>query len=226
MNPEISVLMPVYNTPVKWLKQAIGSILVQRYDNFELVIVNDGSTEESVIEHLDQLRTNPLVVFVDNETNQGIGYSLNRGLRHCSGELVVRMDGDDIALPGLLRHQNKRFEDKNIMISGVGIQMFGDQLKFGRHNDTTLETAKANVFHWLTNHPGICFRKYWFINEVGGYIDCGIGLPEDYPTWVRILNLGYTIHNSKTIMLYYRSKNRTVNPLWVPWLDYWKNQIK
>ena len=225
MNPKISVLMPVYNTPVKWLKEAIGSIMVQRYDNFEFVIVNDGSTEETVIEHLDQLRTNPLVIMVENKTNQGIGYSLNKGLQHCSGELVVRMDGDDIALPGLLKHQASRFANSELMISGVGIQMF-PALRYGLHKDMTREIAKAQAGHWLTNHPGVCFRKDWFINEIGGYIDCGIGLPEDYPTWVRILNLGYTIHNSKSVMIYYRSKPRNQPDLWGLWLNFWKNQIK
>ena len=93
----ISVLMPTYNTEAAMLKEAVESILNQTFRDFEFIIIDDGSTDESP-EYLRSL-TDPRVRIIRNDVNQGIARSLNRGMRMASGKYIARMDSDDISFP-------------------------------------------------------------------------------------------------------------------------------
>ena len=101
--------MPVYNAG-RYLSQAVQSILEQTYKDFELIIINDGSTDNSktVIESFNDNR----IRYFENEKNSGIVYSRNKGLKLAKGEYIGMFDADDIAYP-------EKFE-KQIIIAGVG----------------------------------------------------------------------------------------------------------
>ena len=92
----ISVLMPVYNVE-KYLQEAIESILNQTYSNFEFLIINDGSSDKSgeIINSYNDSR----IVYLQNNKNKGLVYTLNYGISLAKGEYIARMDGDDISLP-------------------------------------------------------------------------------------------------------------------------------
>ncbi len=100
--PLVSVTMPVYNAE-KYIKQAIDSILNQTYTNFELVIVNDGSTDRSkeiILSYLDNR-----ILYIENESNIGIAKTRNKCIQHASGKYIAVLDNDDIALPLRLEKQ-------------------------------------------------------------------------------------------------------------------------
>ena len=101
-NPKITVLMPVYNGE-KYLREAIGSILNQTFNDFEFLIINDSSTDSTreIILSYDDTR----IRLEDNEKNIGLTHSLNKGLRLAKGKYVARMDADDISLPDRLEKQ-------------------------------------------------------------------------------------------------------------------------
>lgn len=99
----ISVLMPVYNTPISLLQKAVESILRQSFKEFEFIIIDDGSTE-TCREYLKSLK-DPSIRVICNEKNLGITKSLNIGLRAACGKYIARMDSDDISLPGRLKAQ-------------------------------------------------------------------------------------------------------------------------
>ena len=94
MNPKLSVCMPVYNAQ-EYLKEAIDSILNQTYKNFEFIIIDDGSTDESlsIIKNYSDQRIKLYI----NDVNKGLPYTRNLGLSYCSGEYIALMDADDIA---------------------------------------------------------------------------------------------------------------------------------
>ena len=94
--PKISVLMPVYNGD-KYLKKSINSILRQTFDDFELIIINDGSTDLSlsIIKSYQDKR----IKIINNSKNIGIAYSLNKGLNKANGDYIARQDQDDISHP-------------------------------------------------------------------------------------------------------------------------------
>lgn len=97
-SPEkLSVLLPVYNTPSDWLIVAIESVLKQTYQDFELLLLNDGSTNPDTLATLAAFeKADDRVRLIHNSENMGLPKMLNRGLRLARYDWVARMDGDDI----------------------------------------------------------------------------------------------------------------------------------
>ena len=102
MNSGVSVLMTAFNG-MPYLQPAVESILNQTFNDFEFIIVNDGSTEESTREYLDSITDPRVKVF--HEPNRGTAGGSNFGLQHCTRKYVARMDADDISLPTRLAEQ-------------------------------------------------------------------------------------------------------------------------
>ena len=117
-----TVLMPVYNAE-KYVAEAIDSILNQTFNDFEFLIINDGSTDNS----LDIIKSydDPRITIINNETNLGLSHTLNKGIELARGEYIIRMDADDISLSIRLEKQIE-FMDSNqhIGICGSWIQTF------------------------------------------------------------------------------------------------------
>ncbi|MFN7135207.1 MAG: glycosyltransferase family 2 protein, partial [Myxococcales bacterium] len=97
----VSVLLPVRNAE-PWLEEALGSLRAQTFPDYELIAVDDGSTDRSAAILARAAAEDPRIRVVPGPA-KGISAALNAGLVHCTGELVARMDADDVALP-------KRFE--------------------------------------------------------------------------------------------------------------------
>src|SRR5690349_21132656 len=112
MNPAISVIMPVYNS-AKFLRLAVESILDQTFKDFEFLIINDGSTDESEAILLEHAARDPRIVYIKNETNIGLIASLNKALSLAKGKYIARMDGDDVSLPERLAKQVSYLEENN-----------------------------------------------------------------------------------------------------------------
>jgi glycosyltransferase involved in cell wall biosynthesis len=93
VSPYISVVLPAYNC-APYLQEAIESVLQQTFTNFELIVVNDGSIDET--EKIIQSFTDSRIVSVKNDGNKGLIYTLNRGIDLARGKYIARMDGDDI----------------------------------------------------------------------------------------------------------------------------------
>lgn len=102
MRPKVSVLMPVYNSG-PFLKAAIESVLAQTYLDFEFIIINDGSTDES--KQVIKSFTDDRIRYIENENNIGIIKSRNKGLQLAQGVYIANMDSDDISLPTRLEKQ-------------------------------------------------------------------------------------------------------------------------
>ena len=100
--PGVSVVMPAYNAE-KYLREAIDSILAQTYTDFELIIINDGSTDST--KEVIHSYSDPRIIYIENERNSGICITLNKGLDASRGRYIVRMDSDDISVPERLEVQ-------------------------------------------------------------------------------------------------------------------------
>ena len=115
--PVVSVLMSVYNARPDELRQSIESILNQTYGDFEFIIINDGSTNETedvILSYKDKR-----IRYVKNETNLKIIASLNKGLKLCRGKYIARLDADDYSAPLRLEHQVKYMEE-HPNVGGLG----------------------------------------------------------------------------------------------------------
>ena len=123
--PAVSVLMPVYNVE-KYIGEAIESILNQTFNDFEFIIIDDASTDNtvSVIEKFSDNR----IKLIRNETNIKLAASLNKGLRIAQGKYIARMDGDDISLPHRFQKLYEFLENNpSVDICGSAMRVFGNE---------------------------------------------------------------------------------------------------
>ncbi len=183
--PTVSVVMPAYNAE-KYLREAIESILSQTYDDFEFIIINDGSTDktkEIILSYSD-----PRIVYIENEQNSGICVTLNKGLDAARGKYIARMDSDDIAIPRRLETQ-VRYMDANPKIgaSGSDIEIFGEGITpyIFTQLHTPDECSAGLLFNSCFAHPSVIIRKDILDQYNLRYKDEFRGL-EDYELWWQI----------------------------------------
>src|SRR3989339_83604 len=198
--PKASVLMSVYNG-AKYLREAIDSILNQTYPDFEFIIINDRSTDNT--EEIIKSYRDPRVRLINNEKNIGIGDTLNRGLELAQGEYIARMDADDVSLPGRLSAQVK-FMDRNpdLGASGTWVRVIGGEKTFVWKYQTQPDRVKAAMlFHCHMAHPSVILRHQLIIQHSLAY--SADEVTEDFGLWSRAVKY-LKIANLGQVLLLYR----------------------
>lgn len=203
----ITVLMPVWKTPIDLLKRAVESILKQTDDRFELLIVDDHNTDIELIRTLySYLRFNKVRI-IHTTQNEGLAKTLDFGIAAANGELIVRMDSDDVAHETLIQTHRLFFtEHRDAAICGVQLNlMYNDGRKKGvtAHAPIIdLKKAVDNRGYWIVNHPGICYRKK-IVEQLGGYGNTSREFAEDYVLWCKFIKAGYLIYNLPDVLIDY-----------------------
>lgn len=185
MHPKVSVLMPVYNGE-KYLKEAIDSILNQTFTDFEFLIIDDGSRDNSV--EIINSYQDPRIKLVQNKTNLKLITTLNKGLALAKGEYIARMDCDDFSLPQRFEKQISYLDIHN----DIGVLGTGFELMDARGNSfTSIQfPTQSNVLKWSLffycpiAHPTVVMRRS-IVNQVGGYNSEAVYC-EDYDLWIRV----------------------------------------
>ena len=203
-NPLISVVLPVYNGS-KFLIEAINSILRQTFIDFEFIIINDGSTDDSL--SIIRSFSDPRIIVID-QPNKGLAPTLNIATAICRGEYIARMDSDDISLANRFETQ-LCFLRKNQNVSVLsGAFIYIDEK--GKEIARSFPLTSIGVIkkYLLNNgcvicHPAVMMRKKDF-NEVGGYSEAMGNRFTDYHLWVKFIRKGYKIKNESRIVLKYR----------------------
>lgn len=199
---QITVLMPVYNSE-KYLKEAMESILSQSFRNFEFLIINDGSLDNSF--NIISSYKDPRIRLVQNNKNRGLIYSLNKGIKLSKGELIARMDADDISRPDRLEKQVKYMTTHpEVIVCGSDIGVINNIGKFLYYQPTLLRDKQIRNCMVVTCplvHPSVIYRKNTIV-EVGGY-DTRAYVVEDYDLWVKLMTEG-KFSNISEPLLYYR----------------------
>lgn len=205
-NPLISVILPVYNGE-KYLSKAIESILVQTYTNFELIIINDGSSDntENIILSYNDTR----IKYVKNDKNLKLIKSLNKGINLAKGQYISRMDADDIAIANLFQKQIEAFvKDESVDIVNINTYELSQDGDFYRPfpNKTYLDPQSIKYIELFENHithPGIMVKaalmKKYLYKDDGTVINF-----EDVDLWVRMLWDGCKCITLPDYLLYYR----------------------
>jgi len=189
--PSISVVMPVYNC-AKYVREAIESILNQTYQDFEFIIVNDGSTDNTQ-GILNEYANKDKRIKLINQSNQGIVLALNNGLSHAKGEWIARLDADDIAMPERLEQQLDYVKKRpEVVLLGSGyivIDQYGNEIKKYRYPSNHKDIIRQiEVGNSPFPHSSAFFRKS-ITQEVGLYRNRLNGA-EDCDLWLRIGNSG------------------------------------
>jgi len=206
----ITVLMPVYNAE-KYVREAIESVLAQTHNNYELLIIDDGSTDNSkdVISSFKDSR----IRFIENEDNTGMAPTLNRGLRLARYDLVARQDADDICHPDRLAIQARYMaENKDVALLGSRgweIDEHGRKLR-ASILQKPLDHISVKWFLQFDNpfiHTSVMFR-----NNIIKDIYSGYKLSDwcaDYDLWSRVA-LRYKTANIDRKLVYYRVHSNSI----------------
>jgi len=227
----VDVLMPVYSTPVEWVKEALASIRGQSYKDFTLVIVDDNNPPGPLRDLLyEQATCKCKTVIIRTEENRGLAATLNAGLSACTGDIVIRMDADDIAHRDLVaKHVEFFTKFPKRQICGVQIRLFSTGRTWKSHHPRIVnrEMAYTEPGFWFVNHPGVAYRRETVLS-LGGYGDIPASLAEDYALWIKFLKAGHFIHNQEEILVDYRVHQATTeqapNRHAVEWCDFLKQQ--
>ena len=196
--PAISVLMPVYNGEA-YLREAIDSILQQSFSDFEFLIIDDGSTDGSAA--IITSFSDPRIVFLQNGRNQGLVYTLNRGLQYARGIYVARMDQDDISHRERFQRQVTFMEENPaIGVCGAWMETIGDRVGQVVQYDSEPEVIKCKLlFVTVLAHPTVVFRRS-VLADFGLHYSEDYQHAEDYEFWIRlsqktnISNLSEVLH--------------------------------
>ena len=202
---QISIIMAAYNAE-KYISESIESILDQTYKKFELIIINDGSTDGtlSLIKKFRDTR----VILINNKNNLGKPISRNRGIKKARGEYIAIMDADDISLRYRLKSQiNFKKSHKNIGACGSWAKTIGDSNYLLKH-PTDPEEIKARLFFENTFvHSSVMFRRK-LLDRFNLKYDTAYKKVQDYDLLTRCSFL-FPLGNLPKILVIYRdTKNK------------------
>lgn len=206
--PDVSVLMPVFNAE-KFLKIAIESILNQTYQHFELIIVDDGSTDSSpnIVKSFDHEK----IRYYKNDTNIGLIATLNRGINLCSGKYIARMDADDISLPTRLEEQVAFLNNNSdYVLIGSNTERIDSEGILIRKKKYYCEANLIRTKLFFKNtfaHSSVMIRKEIFdeFRYDSRYI-----YAEDYHLWIQLASK-YRIANLNKTLVRYRVHNESIS---------------
>lgn len=205
MKPDVSVIMSVHNGAL-YLADAIESILQQSVENFEFIIVNDGSTDNSAEIIRSYGDRDKRIVILINEKRMGLTGSLNRALAVAKGKFIARQDADDISVADRLESQLKVFAgNSEVGLVGTAITFIN---KDGQPGKTLLVPENDTVIRWqmlyrnIFKHASIMIRSI-VLKEHNLQYDESLIYAQDYDFWSRILMYcrGYNIQRP---LVFYR----------------------
>ena len=207
--PKISVVMPAYNAE-KYIKEAIDSILGQTFGDFELIIINDCSTDST--ENIILSYSDSRIVYLKNEKNMGVAATLNRGLQAARGEYIARMDSDDIALSQRLEKQLQHMKrNGDVIVCGSNFIPFHDSgdlpVSCVPEEDGQIKTFL--LFGSPFAHPTVMIRAS-VLKETGLCYDVAYEKVEDYYFWMQLSRCG-KFANLNEPLLRYRNHSQQVS---------------
>jgi len=200
--PKISVIMSVYNG-MPHLPEAIESILNQSFPDFELIIVNDCSSDNSL--KVIKSFTDKRIKIIENVTNIGLTKSLNKALKTAKGGYIARMDADDISLPKRFQKQIAFFNDNpKYALLGTWAKIWKNNIPSGRFHKHPQDSQILRFILLFNNpfvHSSVMFRKS-AIDQIGLY-NPDFKYAQDYELWSRFC-LKYAISNIPEVLHIYR----------------------
>lgn len=185
--------MGIYNCAAT-LQEALDSLYAQTFQDFEIVLCDDGSKDNTYEVALDNQRQHANIVLLRNEQNLGLNATLNKCLAAAKGKYIARMDGDDISLPTRFEKQVK-FLDEHPEYAVVSAPMiyFDENGEFRRGKGKG-EVVARDFVHGSPICHAPCMARTEVFRSVGGYsVDERLLRVEDYHLWFKIFAAGYKL---------------------------------
>ncbi|GBO52275.1 hypothetical protein APA_5365 [Pseudanabaena sp. lw0831] len=182
--PLVSIIIPCYNYG-QYLEDAIDSVLAQTFTNFEIIVVDDGSTDPDTIMLLNSLNKPKTKIFRTN--NLKLPAARNNGIKEAKGKYICCLDADDLLKPTYLEKCLFKLETENVDVCYTWVQEFGD-------SQTTIPTKEFDIDSLMTQnclHVSAMFKRgIW--ETVGGYNESMVDGYEDWDFWLAIAKAGGT----------------------------------
>ncbi|MBP5460935.1 MAG: glycosyltransferase family 2 protein [Lachnospiraceae bacterium] len=201
----VSIVLPVYNG-ADYVEESIKSVLAQTYSEWELIIVNDCSTDETLAICERFAKTDARIKVITNETNRKLPNSLNIGFAEATGAYYTWTSDDNIYKPNAIETMVKCLET-----DPEAVMVYSDYTTIDSEGNAC-ETVLLNdpEFNVTGNTCGACFLYTAEIAEKVGKYDSDMFLAEDYDYWLRMLPLGKMIHITDNLYYYrYHSQSLT-----------------
>jgi len=204
MTPKVSIIIPTYNRE-KFLTRALNSILIQTFKNFELIVIDDASTDntEKVLKNFQ--KKDKRIKYFRNSQNKGPSESRNIGIRMAKGKYIAFLDSDDEWLPQKLEKQLKFIENKNAKVVTCWAYV-NDKIrkkkylcKVPYYKNPIPKILKEN---YILSSPSSVILERKVIDKVG-FFDSLIRYAEDWDYWIRIIKAGYNFFVVKEPLLKY-----------------------
>jgi glycosyltransferase involved in cell wall biosynthesis len=212
--PLVTVLMPAFNAG-KYIEEAIASVLRQTFTSFELLIINDGSTDNTV--QVIRSFKDDRIVLID-QSNQGIAHALNNGIAHAKAGYIARLDADDICYPGRLEKQYS-FLNENHGYVALGsdaeyISENGEYLCDFKCIGYTHEEISHSIYtHCPFLHSAVMFRKEAVL-QCGGYPALAHNF-EDHLLWIQLSKHGQFCNLPEALIKYrFNAASVTIDEKW------------
>ena len=208
--PEVSVLMPVHNAGL-FVEEAVRSVLQQTFADFELVVMDDGCTDDTLA--LISRFRDPRIRVIRNEKKIGIAKTLNKALDLTRTEWIARMDADDFCEPDRLATQLAFMRAQpNLAVAGGWVRLCGDRKPVVVRQPCGAQTVRAFLlFGNALFHPTAMLRRA-LLERHGLRYDPSYSCTEDYELWTRVADLA-AVDNQSRVMLNMRvhDSNITTN---------------
>lgn len=226
MDTGFSVLISIHSglSPIHF-EEAMQSVLCQTRKANEIVLVQDGELGSPLLKIIDSFRSRLNINSVRLKKNLGLALALNQGLKKCSYDLIIRVDGDDICLPERFENQfNYMNDNPEIVAASSHVHEFNHDLtiRLGRRsvpiNDK--EILKYAKRRSPLNHPATIFRKN-YVEKVNGYPSIRNG--QDYALWSLLLVEGYKLGNQDIELVNMRTGSGLIKRRGY---DYFKKEIE
>jgi glycosyltransferase involved in cell wall biosynthesis len=210
--PSVSVLMSVYNG-AGYLQESIESILNQTFTNFEFIIIDDCSTDNSKNIIIDYASKDERIVFSQNQENLGLTKSLNKGIKIAKGKYVARQDADDVSLPQRLEKQVSVLDSHPaIALVSCDIEVIDSEGNcIGKHHracESDLVGWYLLFYNHLAGHSQTIFRRELVMN-LGAYCE-SYRYSQDYELWCRLVRVGKILIIPE-VLLQQRRHNQSIS---------------
>lgn len=196
----ISVILPAYNAE-KYIEESIESILKQTFNDFELIVINDGSTDQTKEKILSF--TDKRIRYIENKKNLGLIDTLNKGLFFSNGVYIARMDADDLCKENRFEKQIDFFlKDRDVDILGTNIHLLNSE-SYIKYKLTNEENRIELLLQPVVAHPSVMMKKE-SIQKHRLFYDKAADCAEDYKLWIDATLCGLSIKNIGEYLLDYR----------------------
>jgi teichuronic acid biosynthesis glycosyltransferase TuaG len=184
--PLVSILMPSFNS-ARFLADAVESVIAQTYCDWELIVCDDGSSDDTAVIAGHYARLDPRVVVIDNSYKKGAPGARNSALNHASGKYIAFLDSDDLWLPDKLECQINFMQRNNFLLTFTYHDVINEVGDFVCHYRAPMILSKKKLL--VTNFMA-CLTVIYDAEEIGKVMQPDILTRNDYALWLTIFSKG------------------------------------